>query len=318
MLNSYLACKARFGIKYLEGIRPFKKFSSRIEYGQMWHVCEEAHAALDVSWPSKLRDYCGELKVKHPYDRDEIEKWRNVCQLQFQEYVNFWSKHQGIDGEVPFLQEQVFDVPYTLPSGRVVRLRGKYDSVGSRTHGLVLQENKTKSEIDVIALMRQLKFDLQTMLYAVTLREMYQEKVDVRYNVVRRPLSGGKGTIVRKKGSKNVPAETEAEYYERLRQYIADEPETYFVRFEVPLSAHDIDFFTSRCLDPLLESLCNWHRAKTRDIQLYQMSFGQEWIHPYGCYNPVDETGGSDVDGYLFDGNMVGLEKVDTLFEELQ
>ena len=70
------------------------------------------------------------------------------------------------------LQEQVCDVPYNLPSGRVVRLRGKFDSVDLIDGGIYLQENKTKGDIDKIQVERQLSFDLQTLMYSVALHKM--------------------------------------------------------------------------------------------------------------------------------------------------
>lgn len=108
----------------------------------------------------------------------------------------------------------------------------------------------------------------------------------VRYNVIKRPLSGGKGTIVRGKATKGTkcpkckgdkqqygrfvcpkckgvgrinikPAESEEAYYSRVAEYIKTNPQDYFMRLHVHVSQADIDKFKRECLDPVLENLCD-------------------------------------------------------------
>jgi hypothetical protein len=116
----------------------------------------------------------------------------------------------------------------------------------------------------------------------------------VRYNIVRRPLSGGKGSIVRREatlgsrcnlkscrvtpsldcakcggtgriGAK--PAETEAEFCARLSEIIggATGPEWgvsehehfFFIRFRAEIGRADVEKFRRECLDPILECACD-------------------------------------------------------------
>ena len=44
LLSRYIADPERFRIKVMEGWGPAPTFNHRIEYGSMWHVCEEALA----------------------------------------------------------------------------------------------------------------------------------------------------------------------------------------------------------------------------------------------------------------------------------
>ncbi len=155
----------------------------------------------------------------------------------------------------------------------------------------------------------------------------------VRYNVIRRPLSGGKGSIVQKKGSKNVPPETKQEYYARLAQYIKDEPESYFMRWNVHVTPTDIQRFREQCLDPILESMCDWwswiqvtdsgRKDATVKVQIGKDNFrfvhsSIHWRHPFGVWNSIDEVGYSDLDEYLSSGSTTGLQTTDILFPELQ
>jgi hypothetical protein len=359
MLSRFLVCRERFRIHYLEGLRPNPQFNHRMEYGQMWHECEEAHAA-GTSWTDKLLAYAREMVKKYPMAREQINHWYSVCLKQFPLYVKHWEENPDVLNRTPLEQERVFDVDYQLPSGRVVRLRGKRDSVDTITDedgiaGIYLAENKSKGDIDEVKMLRQLTFDLQTMMY---LTVMYQEYEDsnvpirgVRYNVVRRPLSGGKGSIVQGKGTPGgpcsackgtgrtpagtkecskcggvgqlagKPGETSEAYYSRMAKYIEEEPGHFFMRWKVEVSEADVRLFRNTCLDPILETLCYWYdwvMDRAHPISRPYSVNMWNWRHPFGVYNSLDEGGSTDLDEYLLNGNEVGLTRVNSLFEELQ
>lgn len=131
MLGRWLACRERARIKYVLGLEPADTWRKEFGYGNMWHCCEESFASggkLDDVWAA-LTKHTDILLRKYPFQRDEIVKWHNVCMVQFPEYIKFWREHPDVVNRTPLLQEHVFDVPYKLPSGRVVRLRGKFDAV---------------------------------------------------------------------------------------------------------------------------------------------------------------------------------------------
>lgn len=366
MLSGFLVCRERFRLKYVEGLRPPESFNHKMEYGNMWHVCEEA-LARGVSPDNKLDqwiplvEYVRELCRRYPTQQTQIDHWYRVCKTQFPYYVDYWKKHPDVKQRIPLLQEEVFDVSYQLPSGRSVRLRGKFDSVdwiGPKTTGRVfLQENKAKGEIKEQQLREQLQCDLQTMMYLIALRSMLEKGVieglpfkskrptdllaGVRYNVIRRPLSGGKGSIKQHQPSKSNPqGESKDAFYKRLADdYIAVEPETFFMRWQCIVTPTEIARFERRVLQPILENLCDWweymkvvkftpwepgmfnnvviKQAKgLPDIHYRYNSI--HWQHPYGIYNVINEGGKTDVDEYLINGSTVGLERATTLFPELQ
>lgn len=374
MLANWLVCRERFRIKYVEGWVEADRFNHRTGYGDMWHVCEEFHAA-GKEWLLPLTEHCKGLCRRYPLQQEEVNKWYQVCKVQFPLYVDHWSRHQDVKDRTPLLQEQVFDVPYKLPSGRTVRLRGKWDSVDligkGKGAGIYLQENKTKGDIDEQQIKAQLTFDLQTMVYLVALIA-YQTQpkqyrlggeglprgssiLGVRYNVIRRPLSGGKGTIKQHeatKGSKcpkcngegkppkstmpgafggtcpkcggqgrigGKPAETDAEYFQRLSGIIKDSPDDFFMRWKVEVSPGDVARFRKECLDPILEQLFDWYYAVTFDKNCRRWA-GLNAINyrmPYGVYSPLLDGGGTVYDEYLATGSTVGLVKADRLFKEL-
>jgi hypothetical protein len=402
-LSRFLVCRERFRLEMIEGIKARRDFNPRIEFGSMWHECERAlEAGKDpknkIDQWKYLGDYARDLANEHPHCADQIRHWYNVIKTQFPLYVDYWRKHPETDKTTPIFQEQVFHIPYTLPSGRIIYLRGKWDSVdfiaSGENKGIWVMENKTKSEINRQEIERQLRFDLQTLLYIVALQgaqvsEVVEKKkrfetngfravpglvqllklsdpskiAGVRYNVVRRPLSGGKGNIVRHKGSEGSkcskcdgackvtpkvgpqkgqtircdkcngagrtggkPPETDYEFYGRVAKYITDEPETYFDRWRVPISASDVERFQHRCLNPLLQQLCDWYKFVTsgdpwRSINLHGLDLGTpgiHWQHPFGVYNALNEGGSSHLDDYIMGGSELGLERIDSLFTELK
>lgn len=346
MLSRFLGCRERFRIQYIEGLRPTKTFNHKIEYGQMWHTCEEdlakTQGTLASSWLGALKDYCQRLVHTYPTQAEQIDHWYRVCKVQFPEYVKFWAKNKDVKERTPLMQEQVFHVPYILPSGRVVWLRGKWDAVdligSGKNAGVYVQENKTKGTINEQQLLRQLTFDLQTMIYLVALDYAKGDFVNpivpkparmapiagVRYNVVRRPLSGGAGTIRQHKPSKSNPqGESKDEFYGRVAQYIIDEPQSYFMRWKVEITQADIAKFRKECLDPILEQLCDWYEFITGEDRRRNKQIGREYNdvhyrHPYGLWNVLDEGGSSELDEYLATGSTIGLTQVDELFSELK
>lgn len=345
MLSRFLVCRERFRLLVVEGLRPVPQFNHSREYGQMWHACEEGFAKPNSDWIPYLEVYAHDLSKQYPLQQEQVQKWYDVCKVQFPIYVDYWAK-QKAEKRTVLLSEQVFDVPYELPTGRVVRLRGKWDDVslvGSKKSAVIeLGENKTKGQIDEQQMMRQLQFDLQTMIYLIALQHFcsdlpgkwaeWTKKVvgkptplrGVRYNVVRRPLGGGKGSIRLHKATKTKPAETMGHYYERLGQYIKDEPETYFMRWNVVVTPHDIERFKWEFLNPVLEQLYDWWEWVSGQgmqdpfEQLEPDGLGTHWRTPYGFYNVLAEGGSSELDEYLATGSKLGLERTDRLFKELE
>lgn len=363
MLVRFLSCRERFRLKYICGLEPPDRWNHKMGYGTMWHVCEEWYGKIDrgnpsslsseervtsYRWLQELERHVRDLNKRYPLQQDDIMKWFNVCRVQFPEYIKRWVDHQDTVIRKPLFQEQSFDVLYHLPSGRVVRLRGKWDSVDmlpahtdeDGRHwptGIWLQENKTKGDIDQEQVERQLKFDLQTMLYLIALqieKDDCPPDVDgpnrkhpilgVRYNVVRRPLSGGKGNISPHKAkatkTKMTPAESPADFYERLRRdYIADDPGYWFFRIKCGISQTEIDTFRRTCLDPLLEHLCWWYddvvNARPTDYRSYPP---MNYRTPFGVWSALEEGGATEYDQCLATGSEVGLRRVDKLFTELE
>lgn len=342
LLSKFLCCRERFRVRVIEGLAANDQFNKNLEYGNMWHVCEEAFAAEPKTgrWAVDLGSYCRGLEDRYRFAHEEIMKWSTICKMQFPIYIQYWKKHPDVKERTPLMQEYAFKVPYELPSGRTVYLRGKFDSVDligkGKDAAIYLQENKTKSEVKVEVLKRQLTFDLQTMMYLVALRAMPSGIVcggsktiaasiaGVRYNVIRRPLGSGRGSIKRHEARGSKPEESWEHFFNRLKDdYLEKEPECYFERFKSEILPEHYECFEKTFLQPCLEQLCDWYD----EVRFEYTGTGgahpvaNSWNYanyrlPFGIYNPLLEQGFTDVDEYLATGNSVGLTRT-PLFQEL-
>ena len=342
LLSRYLSCRERFRVLTMEGLRPAETFRPPVEYGCLWHAAEEDLAAGWVPGHTleKLTAYAVALGRRYPFQREQVAHWYSLAQAQFPRYADYWAKHPDVLARTPLLQEQVFDVPYRLPSGRAVRLRGKWDSVDLVGDGVWLVENKTKSRIDGQKINRQLTFDLQTMLYLVALVEKREDLrrtfratvggykgererdiiatssiLGVRYNVVRRSAHKSAESMC-KKIDKDVAAAAGGEW---------------FARWNVTVTPADVARFRRQCLDPVLENLCDdyewWAECLvkhgdpfdqfTRRPKEFPAHRARHYRTPY-FYDPLAEGGSGDLDQYLDTGSTVGLVTADTLFPELE
>jgi hypothetical protein len=322
LLGLFLSDRERFRLRTVEGLAPPDRFEHRPEYGSMFHVCEAEWASSGgwIAWMEELRKYCQALCRQYPLEQSQIVHWMRVCEAQFPVYLKYWSKDKDEKRRKSVLQEETFKVPYQIPSGRTVYLRGKWDGVSKYGREYFLDENKTKGEVDPEQIRRQLAFDLQTMFYLVALDSNPiggKNVAGVRYNVILRPLSGGKGTIRKKKGTKKVPAETDDQFYNRLREDVIEaEPDHFFHRWLVLVSPQDKERFRREFLDPILEQLCDWWEwiaSEPEDIWVESI----HWRTPYGFYNALGQDRGTDLDEYLSSGSTVGLQRGRPLFTEL-
>lgn len=336
MLSRFLVCRERFRVAYVEGLQPADAFNHRMEYGQMWHVCEESLLAPvstkgmvkphRVEWEGPLETYARVLTRRYPQSQEQIVHWMNVCSVQFRAYVDAWARDDGMGGWRMTEPEKVFDTVYVLPSGRNVRLRGKVDAIWAsekKPLAHLIQENKTKGDIDPELLRRQLTFDLQSMMYVVGTQALGYKTREVMYNIVRRPLSGGRHSIRQHAPTKGNPrGESSAEFYKRLGGLIASDTEYFFQRWAVPVREVDVGKFRAECLDPILEQVSDWWGWISKTVSPFDYDphhgYGAcHWRHPFGVWNALDEGGATDLDAYLADGSTAGLQRKDRLFEEL-
>jgi hypothetical protein len=342
LLARYLVCKERFRLLVIEGLKEAETFRHALEFGSAWHVCEEALAARG-NWQDSLRRHCAALAIKWRESANQVDHWYNVIKVQFPHYVEYWRKHPDVKKRQPICQETEFAETYTLPSGRRVLLRGKFDAVDLIDKQVYIQENKAKGDPNEQQILRQLTNDLQTMTYAVVADNKFclgRDRLGVfggaRYNVIRRPLAGGKFSITQHKGRKTkkglVGVESREQFYARLGKLIGENASHFFMRWRVEISNHDLYKFQHTFLVPVLENLCDdydlWRHCYTTGQDVFQPTTSpmssvngqprnRHFVLPYGVYNSLAEGGSTPYDDYLATGSEIGLERTTNLFPEL-
>jgi hypothetical protein len=253
-ITDFLNCREQFSLKHLEGWTR-KGFSLPMEFGTVFHFClrdedgdpeKTVKGISNAYFKSRKSDLAGE-------DSSNLEKMLAQIEVVFPLYCNHWRKENT---KLRFLNKETsFRTPYTFLSRDsepiTIDLRGCRDGeYHNSQHKLGLFETKTKSVIDNMAIQSQLRADLQTMFYLLSLQKDYSETPEeITYNVIRRPaLRVGQ-------------TETLPEYKDRLTRDIQNRPDWYFARWEVTVIPQDLENFKSRILDPVLRQLYEWWRS---------------------------------------------------------
>jgi hypothetical protein len=342
LLNRFLECRERFRLRVVEGIVDDEGFQRSMEYGSMWHACEEALAGRNTNtsssggWVKAAQAYRDKLLAKYPDNHKDIQHWYQVCRAEFPVYITEWQKQQK---SVKYLlQETAFRVPYLLPSGRTITLRGKWDAIFQKGKSIFLQENKTKGEIDEEGITQTVDQNLQVMFYLIALQE-YQDRdgldpgrfpesmpkdfylrplAGVLYNVIRRPLADR--YAIRQKKS-----ETPKEFYARLQLSIYANPEHYFKRWEALISKQDIQKFKRECFTGIMCQLDEWWEhilwTMKEGISPFSPSKDGKYIHyrtPYGIYHSLAGGFRGSYFSYLTKGSTNDLRTITTLYPELE
>lgn len=319
LLSKFLVCRHRFFLRVIKGLKEKQEeFPLKLEYGSLWHECEEAFSA-GRSWMEACAAYGERLLRTYPAHVPTVTTIIGKVQAQFPHYVSYW---EGRDMDQlsrwAIFQEEAFDVELVIPSQRKVRLRGKFDAVDWINKGVWLQENKVKERIDHKGLTQGLWYELQTMIYNLALREGYDTGgypvKGVRYNVIKYPAQY--------QGKK----ETFPEFLKRLNKLIGKSPQDWFFRWKVPIYDHELDKFLTQTLYPVLENLCDWWEWVSADGGENPFRVcpdtgipggGYHYQFPFGVYNSLSAGWRGDYWDYLTVDNQASVTHIEELFPEL-
>lgn len=278
LIAKWINCPHRFWLYAICGAKEETGFNLPIVYGDAFHNALEAYAMgrnPATKAGERIKDTFHKEALAYPRETDKIGYWSKICYDQFLAYADVWAEEDATFDS--FMEEQSFCEEYTLPDGRKIKQRGKWDmgivSKGDRTRTRYLKEHKIKGEIDAYNLTRTLAQNFQVMyylppLYAKMDREGSPRPQGVLYNVIQRPLAGRKHSIVQKKGRKVKNkktgvlelkgAETTSMFQSRLAGLYKQHPDDFFYRWKVSISEEEVERFRIETLDPLLTQMCNW------------------------------------------------------------
>ncbi len=330
MLSKYLICPERFRLAAVEGWTP-KGIAVPLEFGSAFHKCMEhvegggriEQVGLITNEYMKGRKK-EKASIMTTQDMQDLERVMGMVQTTFYAYHEYWSnvhtfesdRKKYFDHHFKYkYQEETFDVIHTIPSGRKVRLRGRWDAVLTNpvTKKLCLQENKTKSTIDEYAIEHGLKKDLQTQFYLWTLylvEGLFPRHV--LYNVIRRA------------GLRPGHNESVKDFVKRVEADIEKRPDHYFMRWVVDFDIEDLTLFRKRALDPLLTTVVEWWDSiKHRPFDPWTLVDGtpnmRHYERPFGIYDSAQYGGGKgDFFEILYHQRFDAFYQRDIAFPELE
>ena len=305
-LSTWLEDQEQFALKYVEGWTS-RRISVSLEFGSLIHYCLEKQ--FNFSTPEECAttvcqsyyDYRSKT-VLNSTERDSLDFVCRLAVATFPAYCRFWySDDQSIDW---LSREQKFSVPYTLPNGIVVNLRGMRDGVFRLKKSLGIFETKTKSRIDEREIVSGLRADMQTLFYVVATREEIGELPSrIEYNIIRR--SG-------LKPRKNEPM---TDFISRIKDDVNSRPEHYFQRYEVTLLKSDITRFEEETLQPELMALHRWWEGVKKN-PLGKRRFDYPY-HRRNLNALVGKYGRADLWDIMVDNNYHNFRVRKDVFPEL-
>lgn len=258
MLLNFLACRYRVHLSLKEGWVP-KHSKDSFRFGSLCHDALEFYykgirtKKFAPATPTRTLDHinvriraCVEENIRNAGAREaDMEEEGIMAEALMAGYVRHWGAEDfkrewiGVEGE--------FDTQFEPGTAAAIRRRGKRDAVfveraGKGGPAVWLLETKTKSQIDEDTLDLTLAFDFQSLFYLVGLQETVAYPVKgCLYNIMRKPqLRRLEANKKRKK------AETDGEYYDRMRKDIADRPDHYYKRFEIVFPAAVVAEYTAQ------------------------------------------------------------------------
>jgi hypothetical protein len=260
MISTFLTCKEKFRLSYIEGWRPAKVSTAPMEFGNCIHeILDMIYSASKEYEPgyfaeeiyTAVKNSCKEYE-EEKYERlshdgndwDTLSENVGIAEVLLPQYFNYWKE----DWEhVEWLDlEEVFDVPLVI-DGRTIRIRGKFDGVQRIKGKLWLFETKTKGRIEEDSIMDKLSIDLQVNLYFWAIWKKYGEfPAGVVYNIIRRPqLRQGK-------------TEKLTEFIGRIKADIFDRPDFYFMRNHGSIDKSELLEWEQKEFIPIVREMLRW------------------------------------------------------------
>jgi hypothetical protein len=249
-----MTCAKKHHYKYVIGIERDKD-STPLRFGGNFHngleVLGNGHAL------SSAVEKATEGYSTYPawaQDEESQNDWDVECvtvATLLRGYHAYWSKSDYHFAQLDHVAaEMAFELPIINPQTAEVHphyhFAGKIDGIvkiAKERGRLAVFETKTTSESidDEAEYWRRLRVDSQISGYIVAARAMDFDVETVIYNVIRKPT-------IRPKLVKGV-RETPAQYGARLAADIAERPEYYFQRREIPRLKADLDEFLQELWD---------------------------------------------------------------------
>lgn len=278
LLQKFTVCRDRYHKHACLGLKSTDR-KEAMEYGTIFHKLIEEGARMGDKYSRlKLVTIMNEyIKAYHPSTESMLLAKIALMQYhKYKEWENNKPKYRYI------AQEPVFKEPIILPATNFnpcpeiqinipkteIFIRGRIDEVIDINGDLWLQENKTKSRIDLSLIQDTVPENIQVMFYAVA--------ASIKY---KRPVKGIIYNVIRKPGQKQRQKESDNDFIERIGKEIESNPGYYFYRLAYAFPKGAVDKWKREELIPLLYQVYIWWRSIEKNPN-------NPWVDEEGNINP--------------------------------
>jgi len=333
MLSRFFIDEERFHIRNVKCLKEVNR-KEAMDYGTIFHKLIEINSRLGKRYnKARVSIYMNKWVLSR--FGEEAVLLAKIAIAEFEEYRKWESTlpiHEYVDQEVKFCEN--FELPpinfsadnenisVRVPKGIVIPLRGRIDELIMLDGKLWLQENKTKSKIDLDGIIKTIHRNIQVMFYATCIELKYGVPcAGVIYNVIRKPGQIQR-TGRRNKAGVYVGGESDLQYINRIVSEIRKDTGYYFTRLRYEFPNGTLQQWQRRTLIPYLYKIYLWWRSWEKnpinpweDTQGNINPFHAE--RPFGIYDPFS-NGVGEYFNYLTTGSKIGLEENSELFPELE
>jgi len=270
IINRYLTCPYRFFLYAALGLEDPEEYNANLTWGDSFHVGLE-HLITGESIEESTTHMLTHLKTTYPMSGPTFpHSTTHMLKLYDLSYLN----------KEEWVTEQEFKVPYTLPCGRQLTLRGKLDGHNiTKTRAV---EHKCKKRHDKNKLRQEIYKDLQICLYSLVtgIREWQYDVIkipDLQYSPpVKRTVESFENQVRR--------WYTEVDFGDYP---INKKKRLWIDQFPVYLSEDNITIFKNRTLDPILLRMCKWYEKVSSDSFDPEVYDDIYYENPIRHFNPL-------------------------------
>lgn len=278
LLQKFTNCKDRYHKRAVLGLRSVDR-KEAMEYGTIFHKLIEEGARMGKTY-TRIKI----VKLMQEYIRSKFPSPESLllCKIAIAQYHEYHEWEKDKPQYKYIAQEPVFNEPFPLPATNFspcpeiaikiprtnISLRGRIDEVIEVNGGIWLQENKTKSRIDISTLSDTIPENLQVMFYAVAAELKYGKPIKgVIYNVIRKP------------GQRQRQTEADEDFVDRIQKEIQKDRNYYFYRLAYSFPPGAVERWKREYLIPLLYEIYIWWRS-------IEANPTNPWVDEEGNINP--------------------------------
>lgn len=320
LLQKFVVCQDRFHKATVLGMRETNR-KEAMEFGSLFHKLIELGAIMqDYSHAKLLMTMTDFTRKRYPSPESELLSKIAIAQyFKYREWYANKPKYKYIKAEPVFNEsyplpavnfEPNEEIRIRIPSGIKIPLRGRIDGVIEQHGGMWIEENKTKSRVDLTLLQDTIHANIQVMFYAVCSQLKYG-----------RPCNGVIYNVIRKPALRQRVKEPNSEFIKRIEEDIDERPDWYFNRLSYEFQRHQVTRWEREELQPLLMRVYLWWRS-------IEANPTNPWVDLNGNVNPFHSrksfgvhdamsVGKGDYYNLIVYGRKDGIEIVNDQFPEL-